>query len=60
MTCNRLGPLSNQSAIRQPSPLRKWNLMPIITLWELPLKDLKQSGRRFSPPDLIIPDSLQN
>ena len=60
MTCMRLDPLPNLPAIRQPSPLRNWNLFPVITLWELPINDWKLRRRRFSPPDHMIPDNLQN
>ena len=52
--------LQKQTVIGHPSPLRNWNFFPVITLWELPLNDLKRCGRRISPSESIMPDLLQN
>jgi hypothetical protein len=60
MTCNRLNPLLKSPSIGNRLAIRNWNLIPVITLWELPLKDLKRCSRRFSHPDPIIPGNLQN
>jgi hypothetical protein len=60
MTCNRLNPLSKSPSIGGSPTIRNWNLIPVITLWELPLKDWRLRDRLFNPPELMIPDILQN
>jgi len=60
MTCNRLNPPLKSPSIGNHPVIRNWNLFPIITLWELPLKERKRCGWRFTAPDPIIPGNLQN
>jgi hypothetical protein len=60
MTGNRLNPLLKSPSIGDRPSIRNWNFFPVITLWELPLKDWGLRARRFSPPDPIMPDNLQN